>query len=111
MPSLENPSTAPAGSARPARKHTAGAFDIRNVIAMLLGLYAVILVACSFLLDPGSNPETSQLKSATDNLWAGLALGAVAIAFFLWSKSKPIVVDESALPSADGATDPASPVH
>lgn len=73
-------------------KKRAGAFDLRNVIAALLGLYGLILLGCYFFLDPGINPDTGQSKNATDNLWASLALLAVAAAFVLWARLKPITI-------------------
>ena len=38
------------------------AFDLRNVIGALLGLYGIVLIICSFALDPGVNPETGMAK-------------------------------------------------
>lgn len=71
------------------KKH-AGAFDLRNVIGALLGLYGIILIACYFFLDPGVNPDTAMPKEAANNLWAGLAMLAVAALFVLWARLKPI---------------------
>ncbi|WKS69982.1 cell wall anchor protein [Corynebacterium accolens] len=71
------------------KKH-AGAFDLRNVIGALLGLYGIILIACYFFLDPGVNPDTAMPKDAANNLWAGLAMLAVAALFVLWARLKPI---------------------
>lgn len=76
-------------------KHKAGAFDIRTVIAILLEIYGLVLVICSFALDPGTNPDTGASKSATDNLWVGIGLLVVAGVFVAWTKLKPIIVDES----------------
>lgn len=76
-------------------KHSAGAFDIRNFIGALIGIYGIVLIICSFVLDPGVNPEDGSLKSATDNLYAGIAMLAVGVIFVLWAKIRPIVVDES----------------
>ena len=73
-------------------KKRAGAFDLRNVIAALLGLYGLILLGCYFFLDPGINPDTGQVKNASDNLWASPALLAVAAAFVLWARLKPITI-------------------
>lgn len=75
--------------------HKAGAFDIRNVIGALIGIYGLVLVICSFALDPGINPETGAAKSAQDNLWAGLAMVVVAAVFFAWTKFSPIVIEEA----------------
>lgn len=77
------------------KSHTAGAFDIRNVIGALLGIYGLVLVIASFALEPGVNPDTNQPKNSMDNLWAGLAMLAVAVVFFVWTKLAPIRVVES----------------
>ncbi|GGG77751.1 hypothetical protein [Corynebacterium pelargi] len=77
------------------KKHAAGAFDIRNFIGLLIGIYGIVLVICSFVLDPGTNPDTGALKNSADNLYAGVAMLLVGAAFMLWAKMKPIVVDES----------------
>lgn len=71
------------------KKHV-GAFDLRNVISALLGLYGFILIACYFFLDPGMNTDTAMPKEAADNLWAGLGMLVVAALFFVWSRLKPI---------------------
>lgn len=76
-------------------QHFAGAFDIRNVIGALIGIYGLVLVICSFALEPGINPETGVEKSSADNLWAGIAMLAVGIVFALWAKLRPIAVDEA----------------
>ncbi|AZA11191.1 hypothetical protein [Corynebacterium gerontici] len=77
------------------KKHAAGAFDIRNFIGLLIGIYGIVLVICSFVLDPGTNPDTGALKNSSDNLYAGIAMLAVGAFFMLWAKMKPIVVDET----------------
>ena len=45
-------------------KKRAGAFDLRNVVAALLGLYGLILLGCYFFLDPGINPDTCLLYTS-----------------------------------------------
>jgi hypothetical protein len=70
--------------------HRAGAFDIRNFIAMLIGIYGVILVIYGII---GSN-DTQLAKSdnVNINLWAGLGMLVVGIGFFVWAKVRPVVV-------------------
>lgn len=75
-------------------RHSAGAFDIRNVIASLLGIYGIVLLLCAAFTDPGVNPETGAEKSSADNLWTGVALVVVALVLFAWAKLNPVVVDE-----------------
>ena len=64
-----------------AGKKKAGAFDIRNVIGAMLGLYGIILLLSWLFLDPGVNPETNVAKEPTYNLYSGIALLLFAIVF------------------------------
>lgn len=75
------------------RSHMAGAFDIRNVIGALLGIYGLVLLISYFLLDPGQS-TMGEAKDSIYNLWSGLGMLAVAALFLLWSKFEPIKIDE-----------------
>ena len=57
-------------------KHAAGAFDIRNVIGGLIGVYGIILTVMG-VFDLGDNGT----GDAGANLWAGLAMLLVGIVF------------------------------
>lgn len=72
----------------------AGAFDIRNVIGALIGLYGLVLLLAYLFLDAGVNPETNEPKEPLYNLYAGIALIVVAVVFFVWTKLRPTVVEE-----------------
>ncbi|MGY1608537.1 hypothetical protein [Geodermatophilus sp. SYSU D00700] len=71
--------------------HAAGAFDVRNVIAVLIGFYGVVLVVMGLFADSGTEQEKTGDVNA--NLWAGLAMLVFAAAFALWSRLRPIVVE------------------
>lgn len=73
-----------------AKKTTAGAFDIRNVIGALLALYGAILTLMGLFGDP----ETDKTGGVNANLWAGLALLVVGVGFLVWARVKPVVVAE-----------------
>jgi hypothetical protein len=75
----------------PDRRHTAGLLDIRNIIGALLGIYGVILLLMGLFGDQGGE-KTGDVNS---NLWAGLAMTAVALAFFAWARWRPVRVPES----------------
>ncbi|GAA1491039.1 hypothetical protein [Brachybacterium sacelli] len=94
---------APAGAAAESEHvETAGAFDIRNFIGTLLGLFGLILLAMGlFAFDEGAAAKTDGLNA---NLWAGLAMVIVAVAFVVWTKLDPIrmVVREN----EEGAEEP-----
>jgi len=83
-------STAP--EATTSKQETAGAFDIRNMIALLLGLFGLILLFSWIAIDPGLNPDTGDPKNATYNLITGICLVIASILFAVWAKLRPIRV-------------------
>ncbi len=92
------------GAQTPARqpKKTAGAFDIRNIIGLLLAIYGIVLLLAGLFLDP----ETEKTGGVNANLWTGLALAVVGGAFLLWARLKPIVVPDDVEPVQDDPTRP-----
>ena len=87
---------------KPAKK-TAGAFDIRNIIGSLLGIYGVILLLAGIFADP----ELDKTGGVNANLWTGIVLAAVAAAFLAWARLKPIVVPDEVEKVDDDPTRPA----
>jgi hypothetical protein len=81
------------------QKHTAGAFDIRNVIAALIGFYGVVLVIVGIVDHNGA--ATSKTGGVNANLWAGIVMSVIAGGFFLWSRLRPVVVVTKKDTSAD----------
>lgn len=85
--------------------HTAGAFDIRNIIGALIGLYGIVLTIMGFVGDPEKAKTGAMTGNA--NLWAGIVMLVVGVAFILWARLKPIVVpvhDAADHPADGGAT-------
>lgn len=76
-------------------------FDIRLVVALLLGVYGLVLT----ILGVGFTTDEEIAKSAgvNINLWAGLGMLLVAALFLVWVRLRPLEV-----PKADDDT-PASP--
>jgi drug/metabolite transporter (DMT)-like permease len=96
---MSSSTSGPAGT-----KHAAGAFDVRNVIAALIGFYGVVLVLMGLFSDsPDDRAKTGDVNA---NLWVGIAMLVFAAAFALWSRLRPVVVD----PGADLAGDEDRPV-
>lgn len=89
------------------KRHTAGAFDIRNVIGTLLGIYGVALTVLGLLSDDTA-PKTGDIDA---NLWAGVALLLVAAAFVVWARVRPIVVDEEAVAEKRAEDEAPPPGH
>lgn len=85
----ETPSTSE-DATKPRNHHTAGAFDIRNVIGALIGIYGVILTAMGLLGDT----EPDKTGDVNANLYAGLAMLLVGVVFVVWARLRPVVVPE-----------------
>jgi len=82
-----------------ARNHqTAGAFDIRNIIALLIGVYGVVLTLMGVFADP----ELDKTGGVNANLWTGLAMLAFAAGFALWARLRPVVVEDPPRPDREG---------
>lgn len=93
----------PAGDETRTRRHTAGAFDIRNFIGALLGLYGVILTLLGIFADK-AYAKTGNVNA---NLWAGIVLLVISAVFMLWARLKPILVPEHVEPAEEDPTRPA----
>jgi xanthine/uracil/vitamin C permease (AzgA family) len=83
----------------PRRTHRAGAFDIRLVIALLLGVYGLVLIVLG--LGFTTDEEIDKSAGVNINLWAGLAMLIAAVLFALWTWLRPLRVPE------DGGDEPA----
>ncbi|GAB3438787.1 hypothetical protein GCM10027517_11480 [Phycicoccus ginsengisoli] len=84
------------------QRKTAGAFDIRNIIGLLLGIYGVVLLLAGFFLDPAKD-KTGGVNA---NLWTGLGLAVAAAVFLGWARWRPIVVPEHVEPAEPDPTRP-----
>ena len=72
------------------KKQKAGIFDIRFVIGGLLGVYGVFLILLG--LFNATDEELARGDGLNINLWGGLGMLAVAIAFGVWARLRPVVV-------------------
>jgi hypothetical protein len=78
----------PSGAQKPVRK--AGAFDMRNFIAALIGLYGLVLVIYGII--GSSDIQLKKTGGININLWAGIGMIVVAAIFLTWARLKPVVV-------------------
>lgn len=75
----------------PTTKKTAGAFDIRVIIAALLGFYGVVLLIVGLFFT--SDSDLAKGGGFHVNLWTGIGLLVTSAIFALWAKLRPIVVE------------------
>ena len=71
-------------------KRHAGAFDIRTIIAMLIGLYGVVLVLAG--LFGTTDADLERAGGMNINLNAGIGMAVVAALFVVWARLRPVVV-------------------
>ncbi len=76
---------------KPVPARSAGAFDVRNVIAGLIGFYGVVLVIVGIV--DRSEEALTKTDGFNANLWVGLGMVVFALGFALWSRLRPIVVE------------------
>ena len=77
----------------------AGAFDIRTIIAALLGFYGIVLTGMGLFAD--SAQQRAKTGDVNADLWAGIAMVVVAAVFLVWSRVRPIIVESHPEPTDD----------
>jgi hypothetical protein len=80
--------------------HKAGLFDIRFIIAALMGIYGVILLLTSFFTN---DTQLDRADGLNVNLVGGLGMIVVAILFALWARLRPIIVPDHVEKQDDSA--------
>ena len=83
-----------------AKKHTAGAYDVRTVISGLIGLYGIVLTILGLVGQ--SADDRAKTGDWNANLWSGIVMIIVAVVFAVWLKLRPVVVDPVALEKEKG---------
>ncbi|WP_158888316.1 hypothetical protein [Amycolatopsis anabasis] len=81
------------------RSRRAGAFDIRLIIALLIGVYGVVLTVMGAGFT--SDEDLNKADGLNINLWAGIGMLVFTALFVLWALVRPLKVDEPE--SAEGA--------
>ncbi|RJQ66879.1 hypothetical protein D5S17_34360 [Pseudonocardiaceae bacterium YIM PH 21723] len=72
----------------------AGLFDLRWIIALLFGVYGVVLTVVGI----GFTTEADLAKAGglNINLWSGIGMLVMTGLFALWASLRPIIVPEDA---------------
>ncbi len=89
-------------------RHAAGFFDVRNIIAALLGIYGVVLLILGIVNHSGH--EIDKADGLNINLWTGIILVVFSACMATWAWQRPIIVpdeveDEGPNPSFMDAPD------
>ena len=91
-------------------KRKVGLFDIRIIIASLIGLYGIIVLITGLF---SSEAQADKAAGLNINVIAGIVMILFAAGFIAWARIRPIVVPpEQAQTGKDGAEREAGPpVH
>ncbi|MFI7453113.1 hypothetical protein ACIBQX_36895 [Nonomuraea sp. NPDC049714] len=74
-----------------------GAFDIRVVIAGLIGFYGIVLIIMGLAVD--SAADRAKTGDVNANLWAGIGMAAVAAVFAISVRLRPLIIKSPAQPT------------
>lgn len=77
-------------------------FDLRLIIAFLFGLYGVVLVVVG--LGFTSEDDLKKAEGVNINLWAGIAMVALAALFAVWALVRPQFAKSAEAVAQDIAT-------
>ncbi len=82
----------------------AALFDLRSVIALLFGVYGVVLTVLGLL--GTSRADLDKAGGIDINLWTGLVMLVAAAGFVLWVWLRPpiVVADRAARSESDSST-------
>jgi hypothetical protein len=64
-------------------------FDLRSVIALLFGVYGIVLVVQGLFFD--GEDEIAKAGGVHINLWSGIGMLVAAALFVLWVRARPLV--------------------
>jgi hypothetical protein len=64
-------------------------FDIRTIVGALLGSYGVILIITGLVHNTAA--DEAKTGGINVNVWSGIGMAAVAVAFLLWVVLRPVV--------------------
>ena len=64
-------------------------FDLRTVIAVLFGVYGIILTVMGLFFD--DEADLAKAGGIDINLWSGIGMIVVAALFVLWARLRPLV--------------------
>ncbi|MCS7480033.1 hypothetical protein ACFFQW_07625 [Umezawaea endophytica] len=74
------------------KSHRAGLFDLRLIIAVLFGIYGVVLTIVGFGFT--SDEDLAKADGLNINLWSGLGMLVLAAFFGVWTFTKPLIVPD-----------------
>ncbi|MEU4740179.1 hypothetical protein AB0G02_06880 [Actinosynnema sp. NPDC023658] len=72
--------------------HKAGLFDLRLVIAVLFGIYGVVLLVVG--LGFTDDADLARADGLNINLWSGVGMIVLSAVFAAWATLRPVIVPD-----------------
>lgn len=74
-------------------------FDLRWILAILFGVYGVVVTLMGLLVHAKTITASGQDVHVNVNLWTGVPMLLVAIAFGVWAAARPVRSDAPPAPT------------
>jgi UDP-N-acetylmuramyl pentapeptide phosphotransferase/UDP-N-acetylglucosamine-1-phosphate transferase len=74
-------------------------FDVRTVIAALIGFYGIVLIVMGLVDDTAA--QRAKTGNLNANLWAGIVMTVVAAGFVAWVRLRPATIESRPEPTDD----------
>ena len=84
---------------RPARGKVS-LFDLRWILAVLFGVYGIVVTLMGLFAHAKTSTASGQDVGVNVNLWTGVPMLVVAIAFAVWAVARPTFLEVSPEASA-----------
>lgn len=72
------------------RTRGAGLFDLRWIIAMLMGLFGIVVTLMGIFDSASSTAASGQPVGVNVNLWTGIPMILLAAGFGIWAVVRPL---------------------
>ncbi|MCG8919605.1 hypothetical protein L6E12_27910 [Actinokineospora sp. PR83] len=84
------------------KKAKAGLFDLRGILALLFGVYGAVLTVMGLVST--SQADLDKAAGVNINLWMGVFMLVVALAFLAWARLRPLAVPDTTGETSAGST-------
>ncbi|GLZ39156.1 hypothetical protein [Actinokineospora sp. NBRC 105648] len=74
------------------KKKSAGLFDLRGILGLLFAIYGVVLTVMGIATT--SQEDLDKAGGVNINLWMGIGMLVVGVAFATWVRLRPLAVPE-----------------
>jgi hypothetical protein len=89
-------------STKPKASRAASLFDLRWIIALLFGLYGIVVTVMGIWFT--TQADLDKAGGVNVNLWTGIPMLVMAILFALWAQLRPVQIPTEE-PSADTSSE------